>query len=141
MKTLETVVDKLFCRKKRSKNSSKNYEEVDCNSLTKIYTTHNFAQGESSKKIDCQDAFAIIDWYAPEFYFFAVLDGHGSSGKEASNAGCDLFRGYIESSIDKIKSINSDRETDNFLNNGKKFFLLPYRNEDIFHLLAFANYP
>ena len=40
--------------------------------------------GYGPKKTECQDSFCIMDKFADECYFFAVYDGHGSSGKEAS---------------------------------------------------------
>ncbi len=42
--------------------------------------------GYGPKKTECQDSFCIIEKFdgAPNCYYFAVYDGHGSSGKEAS---------------------------------------------------------
>merc|ERR1712048_1517445 len=76
----------------------------------------NFSmQGEGPKKHDCQDSFTIIDNNPSIFHFFAVFDGHGSSGKEASNAACDNFQQYFEKKLDKVKTLESDKEIDGFL--------------------------
>ncbi len=40
--------------------------------------------GYGPKKTECQDSYCITDKLAEDCYFFAVYDGHGSSGKEAS---------------------------------------------------------
>lgn len=40
--------------------------------------------GYGPKKTECQDSYCIFERFAEDCYFFAVYDGHGSSGKEAS---------------------------------------------------------
>lgn len=82
----------------------------------------NFSmQGEGPKKHDCQDSFTIIDNNPSIFHFFAVFDGHGSSGKEASNAACDNFQQYFEKKLDKVKKLTDSRKRDNFLRKSFKF--------------------
>lgn len=41
-------------------------------------------QGKGPKKSECQDSFCMVDRFADDCFFFAVYDGHGNSGKEAS---------------------------------------------------------
>jgi len=54
--------------------------------------------GYGHKKTECQDSFCIMDnqvnKFADNCYFFAVYDGHGSSGKEASQAANDYIQTY-----------------------------------------------
>jgi len=40
--------------------------------------------GYGPKKTECQDSLCIMERFADDCLFFAVYDGHGSSGKEAS---------------------------------------------------------
>jgi integrin-linked kinase-associated serine/threonine phosphatase 2C len=115
-KTRKTSRKKKHLKKKQKYNI---YQEENLNELQKVQFTHSFMQGESARKNDCQDAFAIIDNYPDLFYFFAVLDGHGSSGKEASNAACDSFQQYFENNIQKIQHLENERETDSFIRSGK----------------------
>lgn len=44
-----------------------------------------------------------------------VFDGHGSSGKEASNAAQENFHKYFDSNIKKIVKLNSKEEKDEFI--------------------------
>lgn len=50
-----------------------------------------YKQGFGPKKTECQDSFSIMEKFAGDCYFFAVYDGHGSSGKEASQAANDYI--------------------------------------------------
>ena len=47
--------------------------------------------GYGGKKTECQDSLCIMEKFADECYFFAVYDGHGASGKEASQAANDYI--------------------------------------------------
>ena len=108
----------------------------------------NFSmQGEGPKKHDCQDAFTIIDNNPSIFHFFAVFDGHGSSGKEASNAACDNFQQYFEKKLENIKKLNDDKKRDKFLKGSFKFtenklkicpifFILYLLRDPIFRVLS-----
>lgn len=66
--------------------------------------------GYGPKKTECQDSFCIIDQkFENDGYFFAVYDGHGSSGKEASQAANDYIQTYLEKNQKKIKSLTTDK--------------------------------
>ena len=54
--------------------------------------------GSGPKKQECQDTCCILDSLGDGSYFFAVYDGHGSSGREASQTAND----YISSEIEKF---------------------------------------
>lgn len=47
--------------------------------------------GYGPKKTECQDSYCIMDKFTDDSHFFAVYDGHGSSGKEASQAANDYI--------------------------------------------------
>ena len=88
--------------KKKGKKNEKELKNQDDNKLIGIEFFSHSIKGTGTKKLENQDSFTIIDTQAPEYYFFAVLDGHGSSGREgriavisadplASSAACDNF--------------------------------------------------
>lgn len=43
-------------------------------------------------------------------YFCGVYDGHGSSGKEASQAASDYIWGYLDKNKDKTLKLKSDKD-------------------------------
>lgn len=71
--------------------------------------------GEGSKKHDCQDSFGIRSMKSENFHFFAVFDGHGSAGKEASNTASDIMLAYIERRKKKIENFKTDKQRYKFL--------------------------
>lgn len=54
--------------------------------------------GSGPKKQECQDTCCILENISEGCCFFAVYDGHGSSGREASQTAND----YISSEIEKF---------------------------------------
>jgi len=44
----------------------------------------------------------------PDVRFFAVYDGHGTSGKEAAQAANDTLTGYLEKNAKKIPTLVND---------------------------------
>ncbi len=50
-----------------------------------------------------------------DFYYCAVYDGHGSSGKEASQAVNDYIQQYLEDKSKKIKKMHSHKKIHNSL--------------------------
>ena len=107
-------------KKKDQKNAKtrltdKKQRELEAAQLRHVAFYSSFAQGEGPKKTDNQDSFTIIDSNPDIFYFFGVFDGHGSSGKEASNAACDNFQQYFEKNLDKVKKLNTQAQRDDFL--------------------------
>jgi serine/threonine protein phosphatase PrpC len=75
--------------------------------------------GEGAKKLECQDSIGIYDHYGPNFYFFCVFNGHGSSGKEASSMASDFVSRYIEKRHKEITNFKTDESRIKFL---KKIF-------------------
>jgi integrin-linked kinase-associated serine/threonine phosphatase 2C len=121
----------MCCMKKQKRGRGKNAkaqakqrnldQESRQNELRNLMF-HNFSmQGEGPKKVDCQDSFTIIDNNPHIFHFFAVFDGHGSSGKEASNAACDNFQQFFEKRLEEIKRLKEDKKRDIFLKKTFKF--------------------
>jgi serine/threonine protein phosphatase PrpC len=51
--------------------------------------------GSGPKKQECQDTCCMLENLGNNSYFFAVYDGHGSSGREASQTAND----YISSEL------------------------------------------
>ena len=49
------------------------------------------------------------------YHFFAVFDGHGSSGKEASNTASDLMTGYLDRHKEKVIMFKKDAERVKFI--------------------------
>jgi integrin-linked kinase-associated serine/threonine phosphatase 2C len=68
-----------------------------------------FLQGLGSGKYDCLDTYGLYDKHAEVFSFYAVFDGLGTSGKEASNSVCDFMLSYIDRHHQKI--IKADRDS------------------------------
>ncbi len=47
--------------------------------------------GSGPKKQECQDTCCMLENLGNDTYFFAVYDGHGSSGREASQTANDYI--------------------------------------------------
>jgi len=108
-------------KKRDPKKNDKDQKKNDENKLTDV-VFHQFQQkGQGTKKLDCQDTIAIIDSYPETFFFFAVLDGHGSSGREASTAASDNFQHYLmDKHLSSIPKLLTNKDRSNFLNNAFK---------------------
>ena len=79
-------------KKSKKKKGTKDKQEVVkqfVNPLKNIVMNAFSKMGYGGKKSECQDSFCMIEKFADECYFFAVYDGHGSSGKESSQAAND----------------------------------------------------
>jgi integrin-linked kinase-associated serine/threonine phosphatase 2C len=108
-------------KKKDSKKNDREQRKIDENKLNEIIPYHFSMRGQGTKKIDCQDAVAIVDTYPQDFFFLAVLDGHGSSGREASTAASDNFQHYfIEKHLNKIRKLITNRDRETFLQSAFK---------------------
>lgn len=73
---------------------NKEQKKLDENRLSEIVFSQHSMRGQGTKKLDCQDSVTVVEpqeKFPEKFYFFAVLDGHGSSGREASTAASDNF--------------------------------------------------
>jgi integrin-linked kinase-associated serine/threonine phosphatase 2C len=123
----------------KSDISAKTGKNGDMYSLREIRFGSHSIQGEGPKKNECQDTLTIILAPIPmstqnpgkgnalidndkskevqKFYYhaFGVLDGHGSSGKEASNSAADSLQKYFEKYKSKIISLSSFKERERFL--------------------------
>lgn len=71
-------------RRRRGRKDARDQKNSDENKLMGIEFYSNSIKGTGTKKLENQDSFTIIDTQAPDYYFFAVLDGHGSSGREGN---------------------------------------------------------
>lgn len=106
-------------RKKKSKKGGKKVEKkIDPSLLNpvkevKIYGVSKMGYGP--KKTECQDSFCIMENFHDSYHFFAVYDGHGSSGKEASQAANDFIQTYIEKNIKRVKLIQTERQAESFI--------------------------
>lgn len=87
------------------------------NIVKSIYFATHFAEGEGPKKHECQDTLVVVDNHKDVFYFFAVFDGHGTCGKEASNATSDNFQQYLEKKFKKksIQGLKTNSQKDDFM--------------------------
>ena len=94
-------------KSKRRRQESLNIKSIDFESFAMM--------GESSKKHDCQDTICIFDTYSDSFYFFGILDGHGSSGREVSNHASERLQKHLESNKNTIKNFKNDKQRENFL--------------------------
>lgn len=71
--------------------------------------------GEGPKKTECQDSYLIMDATKEYYYAYSVLDGHGNSGKEASNSASDNLQKYFEKSKQLLMNMNTFKEREGFL--------------------------
>ena len=106
----------------QKKKNDKDQKKVDENKLIGVTYYHETIKGQGAKKLDLQDAISVAEPPADHnFYFFAVLDGHGSSGKEASSAASDNFQQYIlEKHLNQIPKLVSNKDREGFLFNAFK---------------------
>jgi len=73
--------------KKKKKLKKEDLAKVYVNPIADLKIVGYSKMGYGPKKTECQDSLYIYDGsFADDCYFFAVYDGHGSSGKEASNS-------------------------------------------------------
>ena len=73
--------------RRRGRKAEREQKNLDENKLTGIEFWSHSIKGMGTKKLENQDSFTIIDTQEPFYYFFAVLDGHGSSGREGEAFG------------------------------------------------------
>lgn len=104
-----------------SKTKTEKKTEESNTTLTNMIFSCFSMMGEGTKKFECQDSIGIVDNHSPNFYFFGVFDGHGSSGKEAANMASDFMANYIEKNHKAILRFRTDQKRMNFI---KKMFKL-----------------
>lgn len=94
--------DRSFDSKQKRR---KNPDELVVQNVTAQFF---FLQGVGPGKYDCLDTYGLYDKHSQVFSFYAVFDGHGSSGKEASNSACDFMLAYIDKHHEKVIRAESD---------------------------------
>lgn len=68
--------------------------------------------GSGPKKQECQDTCCMLQNLGNDTYFFAVYDGHGSSGREASQTANDYISSELQKSSHKGELGRLDGEKD-----------------------------
>lgn len=86
-------------KKKKNKKDNKNDGEVYKLKNVKMYVSS--LMGSGPKKQECQDTCCVLEKLENSSYFFAVYDGHGSSGREASQTANDYISSELEKSSHK----------------------------------------
>ena len=108
-----------YPKKKKGKKKKKIEEtkiDMSAINLMKEIKIVGFSKmGSGPKKTECQDSYCIMEKMTPECNFFAVYDGHGTSGKEASQAANDYIQTYLEKNARKIKTFMTDKQRESFL--------------------------
>lgn len=106
--------------KKKKKEENRKQQNLNVNPLKDCKIVSYFMQGYGPKKTECQDSLCQLERFAEDCHFFAVYDGHGSSGKEASQAANDYIQTYLEKNSKKIKTLVTDKNRESFLRNAFK---------------------
>jgi integrin-linked kinase-associated serine/threonine phosphatase 2C len=83
-------------KKKKKKMEIKDNVKVLVNPLKEVKIIGASKMGYGPKKTECQDSYCAMEKFIDDCNFFAVYDGHGSSGKEASQAANDYIQTYLE---------------------------------------------
>lgn len=73
--------------------------------------------GSGPKKQECQDTCCMLENLGSDCYFLAVYDGHGSSGREASQTANDYISSELEKSSHKgeLAKLESEKEVEDYL--------------------------
>ena len=83
--------------------------------LSDIMFSHHTLQGEGPKKNENQDSILVADQQKEIFFAFGVFDGHGNSGKEASNAAVDNFQKHLDKNASKILKLTTNAQIEKFV--------------------------
>ena len=86
-------------KKKRKGRRDRGDNEVYPLKGVKMYVSS--LMGSGPKKQECQDTCCMLENLGNDTYFFAVYDGHGSSGREASQTANDYISSELEKSSHK----------------------------------------
>lgn len=102
-------------KKGRRKNEKKEDEKVYVLKNVKMYVYS--MMGSGPKKQECQDTCCVLENLGDQCYFFAVYDGHGSSGREASQTANDHMQSELEKSAqkDELKKLVTDNDRENYM--------------------------
>lgn len=101
--------------KKKKKVEVKQTKNINFNPLKEVKIYGFSKMGSGPKKTESQDSYCSMEKFTDDCHFFAVYDGHGSSGKEASQAANDYIQTYLEKNLKKIKSLSNHKQRENFL--------------------------
>ena len=101
-------------KKGRKKNDVKG--ELDF-TLANVRMYVSSLMGSGPKKQECQDTCCVLENLDNECYFFAVYDGHGSSGREASQTANDHIQSEFEKSSSKgeLKKLSTDYDREEYI--------------------------
>eukprot|EP01017_Pseudomicrothorax_dubius_P028720 TRINITY_DN3431_c0_g1_i1.p1 TRINITY_DN3431_c0_g1~~TRINITY_DN3431_c0_g1_i1.p1 ORF type:complete len:212 (-),score=48.15 TRINITY_DN3431_c0_g1_i1:848-1483(-) len=108
--------------KKKKKVEVRQTKNQNINPLRDVKIVPFSMMGYGPKKTECQDSPCVMEKFGPnlECNFFAVYDGHGSSGKEASQAANDYIQTYIEKNTKKLATLVTDRQRETFIRSAFK---------------------
>jgi len=106
--------------KKKKKVEERKIDISAINPIKEVKMHGFFKMGYGPKKTECQDSFCAMERFTDHCHFLAVYDGHGSSGREASQAANDYIQTYLERNAKKIKTFTNDRQRESFLKQGFK---------------------
>ncbi len=101
--------------KKKKKNLHYRIELAHLNPLKEVKMFGYSKMGAGPKKSECQDSICMMERFAEDCDFLAIYDGHGASGKEASQAANDYIQTFLEKNVKKLKALSSDRKKEEFL--------------------------
>ncbi|CAD8071410.1 unnamed protein product [Paramecium primaurelia] len=107
-------------KKKKKQNVVQNLNKTLINPMKEIKLFGHSKMGYGPKKTECQDSYCTMERFTEDCYFFAVYDGHGSSGKEASQAANDYIQTFLEKNPKRIKALQNDKQRESFLKSAFK---------------------
>jgi len=84
-------------------------QDPDYNPIKDVQIYGDSLMGCGIGKEECQDSFYIQSRLTPITYFFAVYDGHGSSGKAVSNFVNEQFGICLKINADKIERLIANK--------------------------------
>eukprot|EP00827_Trimyema_finlayi_P001396 TRINITY_DN1537_c0_g1_i1.p1 TRINITY_DN1537_c0_g1~~TRINITY_DN1537_c0_g1_i1.p1 ORF type:complete len:317 (-),score=109.54 TRINITY_DN1537_c0_g1_i1:10-960(-) len=101
-------------RKKKKIDKQENLRTMQ-NPMADIKIYGFSKEGYGAKKKECQDSFCLMEKFQDDCSYFAVYDGHGSSGKEASQAASDYISNYLQKKGKKFYNFTNDKNRIDFL--------------------------
>ena len=128
---------KLFCCGRSNKKDELQYNKNAKGSPSakpqlrnvEIYSCSKMGSGR--RKSHCQDSFCIMDNFSKNCHFFAVYDGHGHLGLDASLKANYAMECYIRKNSKRIKHFRTDKQFRTLLKAGFK------KSENLFKEASF----
>lgn len=95
------------------------FDDLDVNQVFRdIKTVSYYIPCENGKKFESQETMVVAEHINnSQSHFFAIIDGHGSSGKEASSACNDFLTKYVNVHGAEIANYRTKSEREGFLKN------------------------